>query len=115
MNNKTCIRVRHEKVEQLERWNDDDGYYETIEFVDPLGKREFPIMRGISYDLCPRCGGGGVIPKPDTLREKRKKARKGLNETARKMGISGTYLCDLEHGRRAWDGDLIEAFNKAIE
>lgn len=68
-----------------------------------------------SYDLCPRCGGDGVIPKPDALRMKRKKARKGLNETARIMGISSAYLCDLEHGRRAWSADLIERFNKAIE
>jgi len=67
-----------------------------------------------NYDLCPRCGGDGVVPKPELMRGKRKKARRGLNETAKKMKISGAYLCDLEHGRRAWSQDLIERFNNAI-
>jgi len=48
------------------------------------------------------------------MRLKRKKVRKGLNETALKMGISPAYLCDLEHGRRAWSQELIKSFTKAI-
>lgn len=66
------------------------------------------------YNLCPRCGGDGVIPKPESLRLQRKKARKGLNDTAKKMGISGQYLCDLERGRRAWSPELVEKFIQAI-
>ncbi len=46
------------------------------------------------YTLCPQCGGDGIIPKGSSLRVERKKARKGLTETAERMGISNTYLCD---------------------
>jgi len=105
---KTFIRVRHERVQQWTKWA--DGDYQTYEAVYRLDLRTMS-----NYDLCPRCGGDGVIPKPEAMRNKRKKARKGLNDTARKMGISAAYLCDLEHGRRAWSSELIELFNKALE
>lgn len=50
----------------------------------------------------------------ERMREMRKKARKGLNDTAAKMAISPSYLCDLEHGRRAWSAKLEELFKEAI-
>ena len=33
---------------------------------------------------------------------------------AKQMGISGTYLSDLEHNRRDWSQKLLDAFNKAV-
>lgn len=36
-----------------------------------------------------------------------------LTETARRMGISIQYLSDLERGRRNWDAELVDKFNKA--
>ncbi len=67
------------------------------------------------YTLCPQCGGDGIIPKGSSLRVERKKARKGLTETAERMGISNTYLCDLEHGRRGWSPELVDKFRKALK
>lgn len=71
-------------------------------------------MESLLYEPCPHCGGNGVMPKADSLRTKRKKARRGLIETAERMGISAPYLCDLEHGRRTWNMELVERFNKAL-
>jgi hypothetical protein len=30
------------------------------------------------------------------------------------MGISGTYLSDLEHNRRDWSAKLLAGFNQAV-
>ncbi len=37
-----------------------------------------------------------------------------LRETARAMGISAPYLCDLEHGRRNWNKKLAAEFELAV-
>lgn len=72
-------------------------------------------MSMAGYELCPRCGGDGVVARGSEMRRLRKVARKGLNETAERMGISAAYLCDLEHGRRGWSPELAEKFRKAIK
>ena len=49
------------------------------------------------------------------LRRRRQAAGRTLNSTARRMGISGPYLSDLERGRRNWTEALIKRFEKAIK
>lgn len=39
---------------------------------------------------------------------------KGLNATARAMGIAGATLSLLERGRRNWSEDLVEKFQRAL-
>ena len=67
------------------------------------------------YKLCPHCGGDGVVMRGGALREMRKKARRGLRETARLMGISAAYLCDLENARREFRPELVDKYRKAIK
>ena len=67
------------------------------------------------YKLCPNCGGDGIVIRASALRHMRKQARRGLRETALKMGISAPYLCDLELGRSEWSSGLVEKFRKAIK
>lgn len=40
------------------------------------------------------------------MRAKRIARRLGLRETARLIGVSPAYLCDLEFGRRRWNEEL---------
>ena len=37
-----------------------------------------------------------------------------LREMSAKMGISISYLCDLEHGRKSWNKRLMISFIKGI-
>lgn len=68
---------------------------------------------------CHCCGGSGTeLDQAKVgleLRNRRVVRRRSLNETARRMGISGPYLSDLERGRRNWSPALIQRFEKAIE
>ena len=68
---------------------------------------------------CPKCNGAGAIEDPATcgmrLRLARKKARKGLREVAEAMGISATFLHDMEVGNRGWTLSRIVQFTKAIK
>ena len=68
---------------------------------------------------CPRCGGTGVV---DNDRERGQffrglRIESGLaqREVARRTGFSVGYICDLEHGRRAWNLKVTEAYKKAIK
>lgn len=69
--------------------------------------------------VCPKCLGVGAVQDPRAqgrrLRLKRKQAQKGLSDTAKKMGISASYLHDLEVGGRPWSPDLVAKFIKAIQ
>lgn len=38
-----------------------------------------------------------------------------MEETARRMGISASYLCDLELGRRHWCEALVARYQKAVK
>lgn len=40
------------------------------------------------------------------MRAKRKDRGLSLRETARLIGVSPSYLCDLEFGRRQWSKEL---------
>ena len=59
-----------------------------------------------------------VIQHAETGREARLQREKrgvSLRALARKMGISASYLSDLELGRRHWDMRRIRLFEKSLE
>lgn len=57
---------------------------------------------------CKRCNGSGVeadwLNIGAGMRAKREALGIGLNDLARKAGVSAAYLSDCELGRRAWRG-----------
>ncbi len=62
-------------------------------------------------ETCPRCNDGRAINDKKTgerVRERRTGIGVSQDEMARGMGISPTYLSDLELGKRFWDKDLLE-------
>ena len=50
----------------------------------------------------------------EALKMKRLRAGKAANKVAIAMGISPQYLSDLEQGRRDWDADKLQKFEKAL-
>ena len=50
-----------------------------------------------------------------TAQERRWSMGVGLRELARRMGLSASYVCDLEHGRRAWNEDRIRRYVDGLE
>lgn len=69
--------------------------------------------------VCPKCGGTGKIQDDKILGNSLKKQRESKNlslrEVARRMKVSQSYICDLEHGRRIWSADLEKRYYHAIE
>jgi len=69
--------------------------------------------------VCPKCGGTGTIQDDKILgaqlKKKREKAGLPLREVARQMGLSASYICDLEHGRRSWSADLKKRYHGAVD
>jgi transcriptional regulator with XRE-family HTH domain len=68
----------------------------------------------MANEICSKCGGSGLEINAEQLRTRRLVAEISLSETARRMGISVSYLNDLEKGRRNWDRELLAKFNKAL-
>jgi len=67
--------------------------------------------------ICPKCNGKGWIyraPIGRKLREQRKDAGITMRALAKKLGISPTYLSDLENDRRGWDGRFVNRYQHAI-
>jgi predicted transcriptional regulator len=75
-------------------------------------------MSQMNSKTCQHCAGSGVEPNDSTtgrqLKASRQAAGVSQREAAERMGITPTYLCDLELGRRHWSHSLIESFNKAV-
>lgn len=65
--------------------------------------------------ICPKCGGTGKIVDYAVMLSKRVASGKSAKEVASSMGISTSYLCDLEHGRRSWTPEIVANFEKAIK
>lgn len=67
---------------------------------------------------CPRCNGTGTIPDDRAMgaamRQRREAAGLSLYDLAKKLGLSASYLCDLELGRRQWSGTNIERYEEAL-
>ncbi len=65
---------------------------------------------------CPRCGGSGVVADDREIGKalKTERGKLSLREVSRRMGVSAAYVCDLEHGKRAWNALRIQAYRKAL-
>jgi predicted transcriptional regulator len=74
-------------------------------------------MVAINYDFttCNHCGGTGGLPTGPSLAAARKAASVSQKEVASRMGVTASYLCDLETGRRDWNYELVEEFERAIK
>lgn len=76
-----------------------------------------PWLDDLPKRRCPLCGGCGTIADDRELGQALKKHREAsgvtLREVGRRLGFSAAYISDLEHGRRAWKAEKIEAFLKA--
>lgn len=63
---------------------------------------------------CPRCGGSGEVEDEGVLGMKMRVLRKDagvtLREMARRIGVSASYLSDLELGRRRWSPRFRSAY-----
>ena len=67
---------------------------------------------------CAECNGTGTVPADDVgpvLREAREKAGLLQKDVADYMSISGTYLYDLEMGRRPWTNEQVASYQRAVE
>ena len=60
-------------------------------------------------ETCPRCGGHGEEDHflGAALRAFREEHGLGLREMSRKIGLSPSYLSDLEHDRRAVSAEIV--------
>lgn len=66
---------------------------------------------------CDSCAGSGKVPGDGTGAQLRKeRERLGITAAAvlRHMGISDTYIGDLEKDRRPWTGDLVGKYQAAL-
>ena len=65
---------------------------------------------------CPTCNGTGLKPNQKeigvALRGLRFEAGVGLRPMARLLGISHSYLSQLESGKRKWGRSLIDRYEK---
>lgn len=58
--------------------------------------------------------GDGVVPEPTDARKRRVESGVSLSRVAEAMGISTSYLSDLERGNRTWSGDLWKRFRQTV-
>ena len=68
---------------------------------------------------CDKCAGSGRIPDNKAIghaqHTKRKHEGIKLIHLAKLMGISVSYLCDLEHGRKPWTETRLRDYNLYVE
>jgi len=67
---------------------------------------------------CKRCGGNGEEQDSSAIGETMRRARRGAGLTlaiiAKRGGVTASYLCDLENGRRHWGPELIALYRAAV-
>jgi hypothetical protein len=63
---------------------------------------------------CEHCDGVGAVPLGGEMLAKRRAAKVTACLVAERMGISATYLSDLELGRRGWTADLAKRYDAAL-
>jgi len=67
---------------------------------------------------CATCGGSGSVVSDEAgpiLREEREKLGIQLKQMAAAIGISESYLHDLERGNRRWANDVFNAYQKVLK
>lgn len=79
--------------------------------------RKKPIMVEVRRYPCPRCNGAGVVTddrdEGALMRQARKATKVSLRDLARVSGLSVSYFCDAELGRRHWNARLRKAYREA--
>lgn len=67
---------------------------------------------------CARCDGTGFTIDDKALGQAMRRTRQtvaiSLREMAKRMGISASYLSDLELGRRHWNAGIIEEYRQQV-
>lgn len=74
-------------------------------------------MARLGTKVCPRCGGVGKIPDDSVgpvMRALRQKHGVAIKALSRELGVSRTYIYDLEKGVRNWSPELIERYREGI-
>jgi len=70
-------------------------------------------------ERCVHCGGGGLRVDDKATgkraREWREERQLSQEQVARSMGISASYLSDLERGKRTWGTELLAAAKAALK
>ena len=76
-------------------------------------------MAGLKTKSCRCCDGSGKQYDHRSVGREMTAYRKSENvsqvQVAKRMGYTTAFICDLEHGRRNWRTDLIEAYRKACK
>lgn len=75
-------------------------------------------MAKLKTKQCTYCAGKGQLPADNTgmlLMEMRLEKEMTPTEMAAALGISGSYLYDLERDRRNWTNDLVERYQAALK
>lgn len=69
--------------------------------------------------FCGACGGTGQrldhAALGEGLRDLRHRAGKTQQDVARAVGLKPAYICDLEHGRRAWSTEKVAVYLAACQ
>ena len=72
----------------------------------------------MTVDVCRRCGGTGHEPDHERIGEAMRRDREAagltLVQIAERMGVSGSYLSDLERGKRAWHEPIRQRYLTAL-
>lgn len=63
---------------------------------------------------CPRCEGTGKVVQGEEMKALRLQERLEAKTVAERMGISQSFLCDLENNRRDWTKARELAYRKAL-
>lgn len=64
---------------------------------------------------CPRCEGTGTLRLVGAEMRRRRRAHGWtLRAVARALGLSPTYVCDLELGRRHWRPELYRKYARVV-
>ena len=73
-------------------------------------------MRPPPTDRCPHCDGTGVRVRPNIELMKRKRSELGisLRKMASCIGISHSYLHDLEGGKYEWSEDIADRYCSSL-
>jgi transcriptional regulator with XRE-family HTH domain len=68
--------------------------------------------------ICKRCAGTGVEPcqlaKGKASSAKRKAAGISQRKLAHALGVSPSFLCQLERGQRTWGHSLYKKYHNAL-
>lgn len=76
-----------------------------------------PVTADTLMARCPLCKGKGVRPLAHTgtaMREWREAQGVPMADVARRMGVTRSYVCNLEQDRTAWSRDALGAYIAAV-